>query len=283
MNICFLILHYLTDIDTIECVQSIENLDGADKANIVIVDNFSNNGSIEKVESAVNKFDNCKILYSNKNLGFAKGNNIGYSYIKKKFSNPFVVVLNNDTVIKQKDFITKITCIYNKTPYAVLGPDIISLADGGHQNPLGKIPSKKKIKKDINRYKLLLAMSKLGVYTLLQKRFGANRKGRAINFEKPQSEEITDRALHGSCLIFSPDFTSVMNEAFCPDTFLYKEEYILARRCTKKRLKMLFEPSIEIFHKEDSSTNRVVNTAKSKREFLFKNLIKSNKALLKNY
>lgn len=283
MNICFLILHYLTDIDTIECVQSIENLDGADKANIVIVDNFSDNGSIEKVESAVNKFDNCKILYSDKNLGFAKGNNIGYSYIKKKFNNPFVVVLNNDTVIKQKDFITKITDVYNKTPYAVLGPDIISLVDGGHQNPLGKIPSKKKIKKDINRYRLLLAMSKLGVYTLLQKHFGANRKGRGINLEKPQSGEITDRALHGSCLIFSPDFTSVMNEAFCPDTFLYKEEYILARRCTKKRLKMLFEPSIEIFHKEDSSTNRVVNTAKSKREFLFKNLIKSNKALLKNY
>ncbi|HBM99060.1 MAG TPA: glycosyl transferase family 2 [Ruminococcus sp.] len=283
MNICFVILHYLTDNDTIECVESIENLDGADKAKIVIVDNFSDNGSIEKVEAAVNKFDNCKILYSNKNLGFARGNNIGYSYIKKKFSNPFVVVLNNDTVIKQRDFITKIIDTYNKTPYAVLGPDIISLVDGGHQNPLGKIPSKKKIKKDINKYRLLLVLSKLGIYNLMQKHFGTNRNGKAINPEKPQSEEITDRVLHGSCLIFSPDFTSVMNEAFCPDTFLYKEEYILARRCTKKRLKMLFNSDIEIFHKEDSSTNRVVSTAKKKREFLFKNLIKSNKAFLKNY
>lgn len=283
MNICFVILHYLTDKDTIECVESIESLYGGDKARIVIVDNFSNNGSIEKVSSAVEKFGNCKILYSDKNLGFSKGNNLGYSYIKKKYSNPFIIVLNNDTVIKQKDFITRIVDTYSKSPYAVLGPDIISLTDGGHQNPLGKIPSKKDTKKDIRKYRFLLLLSKLGVYNLLQKHFGANRSGKKINLEKPQSTEIINRSLHGSCLIFSPDFVSVMDEAFCPDTFLYKEEFILARRCAKKHLKMFFNSEIEIFHKEDSSTNKVVNTAKKKREFIFKNLINSNKAYLKNY
>lgn len=283
MKICFVILHYLTDTDTIECVNSIEKLDGADKAEIIIVDNFSDNGSIEKVKDAVGKFSNCKILYNDKNLGFARGNNAGYSYIKENFGNPFVVILNNDTIINQKDFITRIFDTYSKTPYAVLGPDIISLVDGGHQNPLRKIPSQKKIKKDINKYRFLLFLSKLGAYNLLQKFFGANKTGKKITLEKPESAEITDRALHGSCLIFSPDFTSVMNEAFCPDTFLYKEEYILARRCAKNNLKMLFDSDIEIFHKEDSSTNRIVSTAKKKREFLFKNLINSNKAFQKNY
>lgn len=283
MNICFVILHYLTDKDTIECVESIESLDGADNAKIVIVDNFSNNGSIERVSTAIDKFSNCKILYSDKNLGFAKGNNIGYSYVKKTFGNSFIVVLNNDTVIKQKDFITRIVDTYNKNSYAVLGPDIISLIDGGHQNPLGKIPSKKAVKKDINKYRFLLLLSRLGVYNLLQKHFGANRAGKKVRLEKPQSKEIIGSALHGSCLIFSPDFVSVMDEAFCPDTFLYKEEFILSKRCEKKNLKMFFNSEIEIFHKEDSSTNQVVNTEKKKREFVFKNLINSNKAFLKNY
>lgn len=283
MKNCFVILHYLTDRDTIECVESIMKLDNADKAEIVIVDNFSNNGSIEKVRDAVGKFSNCKILYNDKNLGFAKGNNIGYSYIKKTYGNSFIIVLNNDTIIKQRDFITRITDTYNQNKFAVLGPDIISLIDRGHQNPLRKIPSQKQIKKDINKYRFLLFLSKLGVYNLLQKYFGENRAGKKINLEKPQSTEITDRALHGSCIIFSPDFVSVTDEAFCSDTFLYKEEYILARRCLKNHLKMYFNSEIEIFHKEDSSTNQVVSTAKKKREFLFKNLINSNKALLKNY
>ncbi|MCH5296426.1 MAG: glycosyltransferase family 2 protein [Ruminococcus sp.] len=283
MNICFVILHYLTDKDTIECVESIESLDGADKAKIVIVDNFSNNGSIEKVSTAIDKFSNCKILYSDKNLGFAKGNNIGYSYVKKTFGNSFIVVLNNDTVIKQNDFITRIVDTYNKNSYAVLGPDIISLIDGGHQNPLGKIPSKKAVKKDINKYRFLLLLSRLGVYNQIQKHFGANRAAKKVRLEKPQSKEIIDSALHGSCLIFSPDFISVMDEAFCPDTFLYKEEFILSKRCEKKNLKMFFNSEIEIFHKEDSSTNQVVNTEKKKREFVFRNLINSNKAFIKNY
>ena len=283
MNVCFVILHYLTDKDTVECVESIEKLDGADKAKIVIVDNFSNNGSIERVKTAIGKFSNCKILYNDKNLGFAKGNNIGYSYVKKTCGNSFIVVLNNDTVIKQQDFITRIADTYNKNSYAVLGPDIISLIDGGHQNPLGKIPSKKDIKKSIKKYRFLLILSKLGLYNLLQKHFGENRSGKKNTLEKPPSTEIINRALHGSCIIFSPDFVSVMDEAFCPDTFLYKEEYILARRCAKKHLKMFFDSGIEIFHKEDSSTNQVVSTSKKKREFIFKNLINSNKAFLNNY
>lgn len=283
MKICFVILHYLTDKDTVECVESIEKLDGGDKAEIVIVDNFSDNGSIERVQKAVGKYDNCTILYNEKNLGFARGNNTGYSYIRKKYGNCFIVVLNNDTVIRQQDFITRIFDTYDKNKYAVLGPDIISLIDGGHQNPMGKIPSENIIKKDIRKYRFLLLLSKLGVYTLLQKSFGENRAGRKICLEKPQSAKITDRALHGSCVIFSPDFVSSEDEAFCPDTFLYKEEFILARRCAKKHLKMYFCSDIEIYHKEDSSTNQVVSTAKSKREFLFKNLIKSNKVFLNNY
>ena len=55
------------------------------------------------------------------------------------------------------------------------------------------------------------------------------------------------------------------------------EEMILARYCKEKNMKMVYDPTIEIFHKEDSSTNKKVTSNKEKREFVFKNLIKSCK------
>ena len=49
MNYCFVILHYKTEKDTIECINSIKKLSG--NYSIVVVDNASNNGSIEAVEN----------------------------------------------------------------------------------------------------------------------------------------------------------------------------------------------------------------------------------------
>ena len=102
MELCFVILHYRTSEDTIECVRSIQELDG--KYNIVIVDNASQNGSIEKVESIFSSDNKIFIIKNQKNLGFAEGNNIGYDYARKQLHATMVAVLNNDIVIKQNNF-----------------------------------------------------------------------------------------------------------------------------------------------------------------------------------
>lgn len=281
MDFCFVILHYLTDQDTISCIESIENLIGGTQAHIIIVDNFSNNGSIERVQAAIKDYENCKILYNDRNMGFAKGNNVGYEYAINHYKNAMVIILNNDTFIEQKDFIIKIEKAYECNQYAVLGPDIISMIDGGHQNPLGIIPTKKAVKKDIWYYSILLLLSKMHLYDFLKKKIRRNTNRKQIRKEKPESNNIQGQALHGSCLIFSPVFTIQMKNAFDNETFLYKEEYILAKRCEEKKFKMLYDANIEIYHKEDSSTNEIVSTIKEKREFQFRNLIQSSKVLLK--
>ena len=281
MKICFVILHYLTHEDTIKCIESIEHLDGVEEATIIIVDNCSKNGSIEEIEKFIKQFDNCVIIKNSENLGFAKGNNIGYKYSTGMYSAPFVVVLNNDTIINQSDFIQKIQDSYIKYSFAVMGPDIISMVDSGHQNPLGKMPDKKAVKRQITKYAVLLCLSKIGIYNLLQKNFGRKHVSQNVVKEKQPSRVLKDETLHGACLVFSPIFTKVMNEPFCSETFLYKEEFILKKKCERMDFTMVFDSDIEIYHKEDSSTNRIVSSIKEKREFLFKNLIKSNRVLLK--
>jgi len=76
MEFCFVILHYKTAEDTIECVNSINRLN--DECSIVIVDNASNNGSIEKVENEFKTLSNVTIIKNRENVGFAAGNNVGY-------------------------------------------------------------------------------------------------------------------------------------------------------------------------------------------------------------
>lgn len=281
MKFCFVVLHYLADEDTIECIESIEKLDNSKDVSIVIVDNYSNNGSVERIEKFVASLDNCSIIKNKENLGFAKGNNIGYAYAIKMYPRACVIILNNDTIIKQKDFLKKIENSYHEHSFAVMGPDIISLVDKGHQNPLGKVPNKETLKKQILKFEILLILSKLGVYNVFQKFFGNRKKIDVVRTKKSPSKVLYDQALHGACLIFSPMFTAKMKEAFCPETFLYKEEFILQKICEKNNLKMFYDSCVEIYHKEDSSTNMIVSNAKDKREFLFKNLIESGKVLLK--
>ena len=80
--------------------------------------------------------------------------------------------------------------------------------------------------------------------------------------------------LHGACLIFSNEFYKEykhLNEK----TFLYFEEDILYMEALKKNIKIVYNPKIKVFHKEDSSTNTVTKTKHNKNIFVLKNEILS--------
>lgn len=275
MKCGFVILHYLTANDTIECVKSIEDKCGGG-CEVVIVDNCSNNGSIEEVERGL-EYKNIHIIKNDENLGFARGNNIGYSYCRNALGLETIIVCNNDTIIKTNNIISRIKHDVERYKAAVIGPDIESLVDGGHQNPMMQIDlSQGYIKKEIRRYKLLYIFEKIHVYNLLRRE---KKEKRIDGAEKAASEIRTDIQLHGAFLIFTEYFTSKMMLAFDERTFLYMEEAILRERCKKNNLVMLFDPNIRVLHKEDSSTNAENNNEHNKRLFVFKNMIKSLKVL----
>jgi GT2 family glycosyltransferase len=75
------------------------------KYQIIIVDNNSSDNTIAIVKKS---FPQVKIIANNKNLGFARANNLGFSKVNTKFS----CILNADCFIKE-DSITKILDIMN--------------------------------------------------------------------------------------------------------------------------------------------------------------------------
>lgn len=273
MNFCFVILHYRTSNDTIECIKSIQKLEGDYK--IVIVDNASQNGSIERVEALFANNDEIVIIKNTKNLGFAAGNNIGYAYARTQIKANMIAVLNNDIVIKQKDFINRIFELYRNSQFHIAGPDIVSLVDGHHQSPVvEKINSISKANKELFKYRILRIINKIGLYELMTRQ--PKKELNKISVADPMRYQ-ENVILHGSFVIFSPMYVSEEECAFRPDTFMYMEEPILYEYCMLKNYKTVFDPSIVIYHKEDSSTNSLYNAAYAKREFVFKNMIRSLK------
>ena len=273
MNFCFVILHYRTSNDTIECIKSIQKLEGDYK--IVIVDNASQNGSIERIEALFANNDEIVIIKNTKNLGFAAGNNIGYAYARTQIKANMIAVLNNDIVIKQKDFINRIFELYRNSQFHIAGPDIVSLVDGHHQSPVvEKINSISKANKELFKYRILRIINKIGLYELMTRQ--PKKELNKISVADPMRYQ-ENVILHGSFVIFSPMYVSEEECAFRPDTFMYMEEPILYEYCMLKNYKTLFDPSIVIYHKEDSSTNSLYNAEYAKREFVFKNMIRSLK------
>jgi len=100
-KVFIIILHYGDPRDTIECLDSLNKLN-YDNCEIILIDN----GSGRKFEIRNSKFEISKI-FNSENFGFAGGNNIGIKQAMEKGAD-YILLLNNDTIIDQPDFLKKL-------------------------------------------------------------------------------------------------------------------------------------------------------------------------------
>lgn len=269
LKIGFVVLHYMTFEDTINCVNSI--LDKCGDCPIVIVDNASTNDSIEKISKLYIGNNNVLITSTSENLGFAKGNNVGISLIKTKYDVDFVVVMNNDTLIIQNDFLKVIEEEYLKSKFAVLGPQIFTLDGDNKSNPVEIIVDNRKLIKNLIMRRLVKLLICYIHLDFLINKTGKNIKTNGAYNSEERYENVK---LHGSCWVFSPcyfEHFSGLNES----TFLYFEEDILYVELMRKNLKTVYNPRLKIKHIEDSSTNFIVKNSRKKSIFVLKNEVKS--------
>lgn len=277
MEYCFVILHYLTLQDTIECVDSIRNKMCNKDYSIVIVDNFSNNGSLEKLQLLYENNSIIHIVTSEINLGFAQGNNLGYRYARNKLKARNIIVLNNDIILNTDNVFDIIEYEVSNYNTYIIGPDIVSLVDDGHQNPLyGNVLTKSKAIALIIKYRIICILIKMHLYNLVLPK----KKKFQINISDKECNRIENCKLHGAFLIFTHKFVENEQNAFHPGTFLYLEEEILYRYCIAKNYKMVYNPDVSVFHKEDSSTNSLLSVPMKKKLFVLENNIKSLKVYL---
>lgn len=292
MNIGFVILHYNAIQETIDCVSSIEGRLDTRDYHIVIVDNASPNGTGTKLQEMFNGSEKVTVLINKDNLGFAGGNNIGYRYATEELGCEFVCVMNNDTLVIQDDFFATINHEYEKSHFGVLGPRII-LKDGTDNALYVKLPSLEFMREELKLNKRNIFLMKwhldhfVTAYKLTRnyirrilKLPKISRYGQFFSAEGTK-ERHDDIILHGCCLIFSPKYNEYYENAFNPDTFLYREEDLLYLRCKKSELPMIYNPKLLIKHLEDASTETIVKKSREKMVFQMKHQVKSIDVLIR--
>lgn len=280
INFVFLILNYINIDDTINCVKTIMSKCSNYNYKIVIVDNGSNNKSCEKLNKIYKGNEKVKLIKSQENLGFAKGNNLGFKYIKDNLYPDFIIMCNSDTNLLQDDFLELVYDEFKKSKFDVLGPKIL-LPSGKINNVKLKIPTKIEVKKMLACYKREYITSLLFIYKPYL--FFKNSLKKIMRKKNIKQRDVNKRyeniVLHGSFLIFSKKYID-MFDGIDDRTFLYKEEELLAIRLKRNNLLSIYNPDIIIFHNEDGSLNSMTKSSRKKRLFVCKYLIESSKILL---
>ena len=270
----YVILHYQSIEITKKCVDKL--LMFSKNNPIIIVDNCSPNGSGKQLEKMYSKCINITVIINEENQGFAKGNNLGYQYIKRKYSLNYVVVMNNDIMIEDNDFAVIIEQFMEKNEVDVCGPDMVTLK-GNHQNPLQLKPyTSKYLQRRVRADKIMVLLLRTRLFWKLYENYKKTNKI-PIRTKQPT---VFDCILHGSCIIYGPEYIKREQNAFLPITYMYNEEAILYDYLVHKGYKTGYCSDVTILHMEGVSTSERIENKKKKVMFRFKNNIKSIEAQL---
>lgn len=282
--ICFVILHYMVEKETHACVTSIrEKVSGNKK--IIVIDNNSTNGSGQRLKEHYALDKDVDVLLNTENLGFAKGNNVGYQWAKEQYHPDFIVMMNNDVEIVSSNFSNELYDVYHKEKFHLLGPDIYSTTYDLHQNPKRLTPYTYGEVKRLNTVasenleknwkmvvKCWLKSSAFLRETVYKKRISKQQ----IDYTQPKDDVI----LHGSCVIYSKDFIQLELYAFYPETFFYYEMEILDYICRQKGYKVIYCPEIKVLHHQNAATNVVHSKMVEKTLFSYRCTHQSTNAFL---
>lgn len=262
INISIVILHFESLKDTKDCLDSLSKYKNDCNINIVVVDNGS---QIEKLQSISDDYNNnlkVKFLYSDNNLGFARGNNMGFRFAKEHYNPDIIILANSDLLFLQNNFFEKLIKHYIEDQFDVAGPKIISLKDGKNQNPVGLVyHSINEVKNRVRKLEVLNFLSHFNLDIYFKKLFGK---------EIPEYKiaDCNDFQLHGACMLFGKKYIDRFDGLYS-GTFMYGEECILKYIITKEKMHMYYYDDIEVFHKEGSSTEKFYGKGKKQRQFFY--------------
>lgn len=257
-----MILHYGTYEETVNAIDSILKKSESKESLIVVVDNASPDQSGQKLKEIYEKNARVYVLINERNYGFAIGNNIGYEFAKDKLKADFIITMNNDVEILQPDFEQRVADTYQELRFHILGPDIVT-PQGEHRNPHRKDTF---AKTDLNR--IIRNRSIIFFYLKVKHTLGLEQKIHfiedwdTVRIQKERNSlqrnvRQTGVVLQGSFFVFSPDYLENESQAFCPETFLYMEEEILAYQSKQKGYTLVYEPGIKVLHKEEAATTQM--------------------------
>lgn len=204
--------------DTCELIASLEQFETY-PYEVIVVDNASRGDDVERIHSM---YPEIRVVCSDRNLGFAGGNNLGYNYAQ----GDYILFLNNDMVLKQ----------------AMLRPMVERLSDkkvGGVSPGIYYLQKPERM-----QYYGYRDMTSITLKHTTEP-FSFSRKE---EFLQPKETEV----LHGGAMMVRRDVINrvgVMTEVY----FLFYEEFDWSRRIREAGYILYYEPMSGVYHKESMS------------------------------
>ncbi|WP_034057375.1 glycosyltransferase family 2 protein [Lacinutrix jangbogonensis] len=248
MQLSVIILNYNVHYFLELCLQSVEAaIQGLD-AEIIVIDNNSQDESCAMVKE---KFINVKLIENKENSGFSKGNNIGVAQAKGEF----LCILNPDTVVPENTFKTLLGFAKKQNNLGIVGCKLID----GNSNYLPE--SKRNV-----------PVTKIAINKAL-----GNSKHYYANHLKEQEIGEAD-VFVGAFMLLK---RSVYNEinGFDEDYFMYGEDIDLSYKIKKAGYRSFYYGEISVIHYKGESTLKDKRYAKrfyGAMQIFYKKHFKSN-------
>lgn len=243
------ILNYMNYQETLTCVESVL-MQKNEYFQVIVTDNGSSNESFQILSEKYRQNRMVHVIRARKNYGFAKGNNIGIQYARKRLKADVVLLINSDTVMKDENYIhTLLSHIGEKV--GVIGSEVI-LRNGKKQKPY---------------YEYVEFPTTLIYYFyLLSGLYGINAL--EAHMERLLGKRKREQVIHGCALMLTPAYFEAYDGLYSR-TFLYGEEILLYIMCKRAGLRQMYVRDTSIFHKEDQSSKFLFsnrNTVQAKYE-----------------
>lgn len=191
---------------------------------IIIVDNHSPDKDLPNVEKKFGKY-NIHFYYLDKNVGFGKGNNVGFS----KASGRYICFLNPDTIIKEDIFLPIINLLEKDKSIGIIGPKQLTRAPF-FDFSAGFYP---------NIFFELFHVLGIGVFF----------EGFIMFlYPKLKRKDFFEVGWILGAAIFTRSDLFKMVDGFDKDYFLFSEEVDLCKRVSDLGLKIIYYPKCQIHH-----------------------------------
>ena len=219
-NLSIITINYNGFKDTCELIDSITFTDDME---VIVIDNASKEDEVALINQ---RYPQVKTISSDKNLGFAGGNNLGIKAAKGKY----LFLVNNDTYFKDFNILPLIKRLESSPTIGMVCPKIL-FAWG--KNPI--------------QYAGYTPLSQITVRNR-SIGFGEEDKGQ---YDMPHPTPYA----HGAAMLI--DRKAIEKVGLMPDCyFLYYEELDWSMMFARAGYKIWYEPACTIYHKESQSTGQ---------------------------
>ena len=234
MDLSIIIVNYNVKEFLQNLIHSIEKASSNLKKEIIIIDNASDDGSVDFIRE---KFPQIKLIANQKNLGFGKANNIGL----KEATGKFILLINPDTIVAEDTFEKMIKFFESNDSAGLAGCKILN-PDGTLQ-----LACRRSFPGPWTSFTKVTGLSSLFPSSKIFARYNLTY------FDENQTYEVD--AISGSFMMMRKEVYEKVG-GFDEQFFMYGEDLDLCYRIQKDGFKVYYVHSTQIIHYKGESTKR---------------------------